>query len=227
MSTSVVKIYNQALSACGSISTLESVDENVPEAETCNLWYEDVRDKIFQSAPWHKLTRAARLSLVAERDPDLAWTIADPVPGNQFAYGLPSDLIRPRYLYNYGQFRDGTTPSGQNVIWTNTESPILFYTRRENDPNQWDPMLRSAIVFGLAAHIAMRVTGKPAIVQANYNLAMQEIDAARVADANRHQTMVSDFIPDSLQARGYAWSQQYRYIYPSLDFQLAASPYGS
>lgn len=220
MATAEVEIYNLALSALGTSSSVASVSEVSREAEQCALWYEPVRDQIFRAAPWPRLTGFSRLALSVERDQAVDWVITDPDPKWGFAYALPSDYIRPRYLSTYVQFQEsmvGDLP----VLVTNAETPILTYTRKIARVDLWDPDLTMAVVFGLAAHIAKPITGKTEDLRNMFELAQEKIYTARM-NARNSDNASNESIPEWLSARGYGGNAPLsKYIYPSADFTVA------
>lgn len=214
-----IKVCNQALSALGSSSSIEALDEVSREAEQCNLWYETVRDMVFRAAPWPCLTAYFRLAVYATRDNDEGWVATDPPPGWLYAFSLPSDHIRPRNLSDYSRF-ELTRANGRNVIAANSETPILHYTSRIEDPGQWDPDLYHAIVFGLAAHIAKPITGNDADMSNMFTVANEKVLVARANAANINQAPI-ETNPEWLTARGQAIAPSSRYFYPSADFTLS------
>lgn len=209
----VVGIFNLALSAVGSKSSISSPTERSREAEVCNLWYESVRDQVLHAAPWPATRASARLAVLAERDVADAWVASDPDPGYAFAYSAPSNMLRPRHLADFTRFILGVTTTNKRAIMTNTEDAILIYTKRQTNPNLWDSELHLAVVYALAAHIAMPLTAK--LERAKYVEAQANniITAARVAAANVDENQYES-IPDWFAARGYAGvAPLTRYVY--------------
>jgi hypothetical protein len=217
----VVSIYNQALSLVGERTTISSTTQVHPAVEVCNLWYPSVRDSILASAPWQSATAFQRLAVLAERDFLVDWVTTDPSPYWRFTYGQPGDLLRPRHLNTYAQFTPGTDSANRKVIWANAEDPILVYTKRQERPDLWDIGLQRAIVFGLAAHIAIKLTGKRERAIDSHALAMAIIMEARVNEANSQEHFL-DYTPEVLVARGYSGAtSSARYIYPYADFTVS------
>lgn len=220
MATDVVSIYNRALSALGTTSSVTTPTEVSREAEQCNLWYEKVRDTVFSAAPWSSLSAFKRLALLAERDPDLAWTSSDPDPRWLYAYGLPADFLRPRHLSTYTQFELSVVGTVRALV-SNEPNSILAYTRRVENPELWGVELEDAVIFALAAHIAKPLTGKDSDLRNMFQLAQEKILVARTNDANMHNSSV-EHIPDWIGARGFALAgPQSKYIYPSADFTVS------
>jgi len=224
VATTLLTVWNQALSALGQTERVDSPTENGIAAQQCNIWYETVRDAIFKAAPWPELKAYFRLATLAVRDEDETWVAADPIPGYARAFTLPSDCIRPRYLSDYAKFELGLI-SGQRALMANGESPILCYTARVEDPSKWDVDLLAAVSFGLAAHISKAVTGNDSALNNMFTLANEKILSARVNNANMESLgQVSESIPDWLGARGTNLTMPTsRYIYPVADFTVLGS----
>lgn len=214
-------IYNLALTAIGSTGSVDIYSEHSPEADICNLWYEQVRDQVQRAAPWSCLKGAFRLPLKSARDNDNPWQSNDPTPGWLYAHGLPSDFLWPRYLSDWTPFERATLTDWTQVIVSNNPNPLLIYTRRSTDPSQWDVDLQQAIAFGLGAHICKRVTGSTSGVQVAFSLANDKIMVARANDANIAGWQ-AESTPEWIQARGSVYDAPYsRFIFPSADFRVA------
>lgn len=224
MATDEVTIYNMALSALGTSSSVASTSESSREAEQCNIWYEPVRDQLFRAAPWPRLTGLKRLALVKERDHEEDWVTGDPDPRWIYAHGIPTDFIRPRHYSNFAQFEEsmiGDVP----VLVSNEELPILYYTRKITRVDLWDADLVQAVAFGLAAHIAKPLTGKDNDLRNMFELAQEKVLTARVNAANAQRETIES-TPEWISARGYSGAgPQAKYIYPSANFTVAGFNY--
>lgn len=222
MAQSVLKCWNQAVSALGVGEVIGAEDEISVAARQCNIWYESVRDAVFRAAPWASLTGYSRLATQAIRDTDEDWVGTDPTPGFGYAFKLPANFIRPRYLSSFGQFEManvGDTP----VLVTQEATPILTYTRRDIAVANWDVDLFLAVSFGLAAHIAKGITGNDADLANMFQLAQEKILQARTNNANQ-QNQQAESIPTWIQARGNNISMpSARYLYPSAEFSMMGS----
>lgn len=95
MAQTVTGIFNLACSAIGTRARIASPTENSREAEVCRDWYDLIRDRVLQMAPWPEATAWSRLALLQERDDTLDWASTDPDPGFRYMYALPSDYIYP------------------------------------------------------------------------------------------------------------------------------------
>jgi hypothetical protein len=213
MAFNQVGIYNQALSAIGTRSSVSGLLENSREREICDIWYESTRDSILKAADWATVRGSARLALLTERDYDEDWVATDPEPDWRYVYGLPSDFLYPRFITSYARFAISTR-SSQKVLLTDVEDVILTYLRKEISVSLWDISLYEAITFGLAARIAQPLTGKNQKARDMAALANVKIMEAREFSANADNVPV-DSMPDWMIVRGIVGSVGYsNYIYP-------------
>jgi hypothetical protein len=217
--SSEIEVYNLALNAVGARSNISSPAENSREAEVCRLWYSPVRDQVLAAAAWPEATEVAYLAQLkqADEDGDGIWAVGDPRPGYSYVYQLPADYLRAQYLNDFSRFLITSYSSNRRAVHTSSYQAMLFYTKRLDNVAQWSPQLAMAIVYALAAHICMPLTGKPSRAKALENKANEMILAARETAANMsHETYES--IPDWITARGanYATTQRYYEPYGAL-----------
>lgn len=212
-----LQLWNQAISSLKVGDRIEDASERSRAAEQCSLFYDTVRDVVFRAAPWTSLKGFKRLASLATQADD-TWDASDPPPGWTYAFGLPSDCVRPRYLASWGRFELSVIGDVQ-VIAAQEETPILVYTRRITDTSRWDADLFQATVFALAAAIAPGLTGNDADLQNMFSLANEKILAARANDANINFNP-QDSVPDWITARGSSIAQPSRFIYPYGEFSL-------
>lgn len=203
-----------ALELCGSRSDVASTTEQSRAAEVCRLWFGPTRDLVLCAAAWNNATAYSRLALLSERDDTLQWDgSVDPAPGFQFSHEAPSDMLRPRYLSTYERFRSGTNGT-KRVINSQTESPILIYTKSLENPQLWEHELAMAIVHGLAGRICAPLNGKRALAKDLIEQANVLLLQARASNANDNWESL-ETIPEWISARGAAYSgPTLRYYYP-------------
>ena len=213
MITSQLQIFNLALNAVGTRSNLTSVDENTREAEVCRLWYSVVLDQMLAAAHWGSARSHARLALITERDYSADWVASDPAPEYSYMYGVPTDMLTPRYLAGYQRFEIGVY-AGQKVLMTNVENAVLVYTSRQDNVALWSATMQMAMPYALAGHIAMPLHAKAARARGAIEQANALILAAREEESNSSDNMV-ETIPEWIAARGYAVpASTTRYVYP-------------
>lgn len=201
MANTLLSLFNQAVSQAGGQAEIADPEENTREANLCNLWYSVVRDNVQQTAPWPSTKANNRLALLGERDTSEDWVETDPGPGFLFAYAAPSDMLRPRFLHSYVPF-DRQRFNGQIAIMTNQETPILQYTRREEDISKWDTELYHTTIFSLAAHITLPLSEKISLRNLLQGLAVQAILLAINEVANEQHDRQQE-MPTMLAVRDY------------------------
>lgn len=213
--SSEVQVYNLALNAIGTRSNISSPTERSREAEVCNLWYSPVRDQILAAAAWPEATDFRSLAQLkeADEDGDEVWASDDPRPGYQFVYQLPSDYLRAQYLTDFSRFLITAYSSGRRALHSNSTPALLTYTKRLETVSAWDAQLQMAIVYGLAAHICMPLTGKPSRAKSLENKANELIFTARETAANISQE-IYESVPDWITARGASYASTQRFFQP-------------
>ncbi len=206
MAQDLVTLYNLALSAVGTRSRISSPTENSREAQICNQWYPVIRDSTLRAAHWSSARHIASLSLHAQTTEGADWAEGDPEPPWLFRYNLPNDFLYPRWLTSYEAFE---LTQFKNVVklLSNSEEPLLVYTKRQEVVPAWDVDLYQAVVMGLAGSIAMPLHGKPDRARNALEEANIAIMRARVQQANQNMNTL-DAIPDWLTARGVTQSYE-------------------
>lgn len=214
MAQDKTSLFNLALSAAGSRSSVSAPDEASREAELCRLWFEPVYRQVLRAAPWASTRSVTRLALLTERV-DAEWEAGDPQPEYRFAYAMPNGCLRPRYLYDYARFEVSLRSSGQQAIMTSQEDAILYFTYDQALIALWDAGLYIAVAHALGAYIALPLNGKTQQARSAQGMANSLILQAREAAANEDfAPLESD--PSWIQARGSAYSvATNRYVYPN------------
>lgn len=207
-----VSIFNLALNAIGGRSNLSSTTERDRGAEVCRLWYPVVRDQVLASAPWPSCKAFSRLALLSQRA-DAEWVPTDPEPGYSYAYSSPSDMLHPRYLSDFSKFSMSSYSGNKKALNTNIPDPVLVYTKRNYVVGSWESELQMAIAYGLAANIAMPITGKAQRAQLMIQQANDLVLTARQNAANESEESY-ETLPDWISARGYSMPSTVRFFYP-------------
>ena len=172
---SAVDICNRALSRVGE-ARITSLTDDTKQAKACNSAYAHVRDEVLRAHPWNSaITRAA-----------LAKLSSSPAFGYDDEYQLPADCLRVVEVY------DTTLPwvvEGKKLL-SDEGSPLsIRYVKREEDPNQWDALLVSAVSARLAVELCEELTQS----NTKRNLATEAFEAimssARRADGQEQSPM--------------------------------------
>jgi hypothetical protein len=218
MAQSQLNLYNMAVSVCGADFTISATNESTVPAEVCELWYENTRQTILRAAHWNSAKRYFRLVEEAERDTAADWVSTDPEPGYAYSYEVPSNMLAARYLSTFEQFSLGYE-TDQKIISANTgsdtasETPILCYTVDVTDVTLYEPDLYQAMIYGLAGHICMPLTGKTQRARNIFALANQILFDARAATANEMHRLMQ-YQASRMAARGFNQTTYEPFIYP-------------
>lgn len=156
MASSVIQIYNMALSHVGVATLVAAPDEDSAEAEACTTFYDTLRESLLRLRPWPFATRFLTMALV-EADPTSEWS---------YSYRYPTDCLMFRRVLNpMGRSSRVRVP---HILGTDDQG-ILVYTDEQNaqceitsnvtDSLRFDSQFSLGLSWGLAAHIAPRVTG--------------------------------------------------------------------
>lgn len=216
MVSSVLDVYNAALSAAHAKGRLSSLSQESPELYECNLWYETVAKTVQEAAYWPSCRYVNYLSLQSERTTSAAWALGDPMPEYKYKYDVPDNYLRAWYLTNFDRFDLSFDIAENNVVInTNVDDAALVYARYQNNPAHWTPSQTLATIYGLAAHICGQLTGQGSIVQKNVRMANDLLLQAQAVSRSHPENQVK-VLPPALAARGYddVHYDSVRYYYP-------------
>ena len=154
---SVVDLCNRAVDLLGA-ANITALTENSKEARLCNGNFDDVRDAVLRSHPWHiALTRKA-----------LPADSSTPAFGFSFQFSLPTDPFCLRVLSFWNSnVNNDVAAYDSNVMFkiegrkvlSNEDTCNIIYIGRVTDTEQYDSLLNKAISARLAAEIAYNITG--------------------------------------------------------------------
>lgn len=138
-------VANLALGRIGSkiISDIAG-SGNVPE--TCNLYYEDVRDEVCGIIPWTCLQATTTLSL------------GDGSTVSNFS-GVHTLAATVLIVVNINGKRNIPFERRKTNLYTNETSGYFVHTAKETDPSLWDRLLLAAVEARLTSKIAVRLAG--------------------------------------------------------------------
>lgn len=214
-------LFNQALTAIGGEPTITDPEAPGKATAVLQLWYPVARHAVMTAVHWDSLRATSRLPRLLNRDLEVSWANADPLPGYRFAYQLPSDLLQPQYLADFSRFEISRVGSAR-VLSTNTEGAILRYTVDEVIPINWEPDLYRCVIWALAACINMAKNGKMAVTQKLENQTLDIIAQAAVSIANG-QDVYMDSPPSFYSGTGFSYpGQTARFYYPTSTFRIGS-----
>lgn len=191
MPFSVIAICNLALSRIGARSTVQSLNEDSTEAQTCKLLFDFARDATLEAHDWS--FARARVALADLGSPPAGWS---------FRYALPSDCMAPRFLEQAPRTAKRLPFRIEGgALMTDAEAAVLVYTAAVVDPARFSPSFVTALSWRLGADLALPLTGKESLHQRCYAAWQQAVNTAAVSDANAE---APDAQPDAdwITARG-------------------------
>ena len=205
-------VWNKALGAAHSRGMLSSLTETSPEKDLCERWYESTVRTVQQAAWWPTCKANARLALLSERP--TIWVDGAPEPPYQYAYALPANYLRARFLTNYERFSISYSSAlNRLMLSTNQEDAVLTYSIYNSSVELWSPDQEMATVYGLAAHISGQLSGSASLVSKNFEAANTLLQTARAHESADGTENMKSRVP-WLAARGFYSEQSARYYYP-------------
>jgi hypothetical protein len=199
--TSIVTIYNMALSHLGTRQTVQSVDEPSVEAATLTIHYATARDATLRGFDWSFARRIEALAPIGIEIPS----------GYSQAYGMPNLCARFRGIWTGARggkpvpFRIVNHPTAGGdamAILTDQPDAVGWYTKVVTDPDLFDPLFASALSWRLAAEAALALTQKADLLLKCEQKAQLALTAAAVEDANEDMTATTGYTPEVLTVRG-------------------------
>jgi hypothetical protein len=172
-------IYNMALAACGVSRFIQSTTDTSIQAQTCNVFWESVRDQCLSDFPWPFAMRFAPLQLLAKV-----------VPPWCYVYGYPADCLAARVLLSTPNAVSPAPPgflnstirlpwwdqnrwecpipfqtveneaAGGLAIATDLQFATLMYTAKVTSYNLWTPAFVNCVTLLLGSKIAGPLASK-------------------------------------------------------------------
>ena len=235
-SATQVSIVNRALLSIGARAQVSSISpsDGSTEADAAATLFAPTFESLARSANWNCLRQQALLTLLyaASGTPEnpLGTTLATPPQPWLYAYALPSDCLKVRFIaptLTTATSSSGTTfnnaapivmPNGGSVpfvvaystdssgnpiqvILTNQETAQIVYTVNQSNPIIWDSLFQEAMVSSLAAFFVPALSLNLPLMQNAIKRAESTIAQARAVDGNEGVTTM-DHTPDWIRVRG-------------------------
>lgn len=180
-----VEISNVALTLIGA-NRITSLTQDSETAREVNAIYSIVRDEVLRAHTWNFATTRrtlAQLSTTPNYDYD-------------YEYQLPAECLRVihmRYQESYS-FR----VEGRKILSNNSTCQIT-YTKREEDPAQWDAMFIGAFAARLAAELSFNNAANATFHTKMMELYQRKLNIAKGADSQEGtpQSLVTNVWEDS------------------------------
>lgn len=196
-----VDIGNLALAHLGDDASVTSFDppEGSPQAEHLARFYPIARDSLLEQHAWSFATRTDEL---------VATTYA--VDGWDYAFALPTGVLRPLHLYTTGgraspslEFDLEIGPSEQQVILASVDVASLRSIVRVTDTTKFSPLFVETLSWLLASMVAgPLIKGNSGRTAAKlcWDTYLARFAEARTSDANK-SVVRPTLAPDWITAR--------------------------
>lgn len=171
-----------ALTELGAGKISNYLTDTSEKAVNCRLFYEPAIDEVIRSHEWNSAIWYQSLAEIASTDDNYLLTGYDEWT---YQFQLPTDplCLRPLEVPNYKKY-DYEIVSG--YLLTNLSTVLLKYLRKLTDPTKYDPLLVKAIVYKLAADMAVKITGSRQ--DRADMLILYELHLNRAKDVNGRET---------------------------------------
>lgn len=190
MEKTKLDICNMALAILGQVD-LSSLQEENQRAQLCNQYYDIVRQQLLRSHDWSFAKAVEKLSLLKQdEERGLA----------QFVYNKPTKCLFVTKIFNKGRVEKADNfklefdvNTKKEVIRTKVEDAYAEYTRDVEDTTLYDSQFIEAFSAGLAAKMAMSLTGSTQLYQMATQTFQYALDNARYSNkVERLETAVFD-----------------------------------
>lgn len=184
MASSIVQIWNMALSHIGVKSFVAGVNEKSQEASVLNVWWAPSVDYVLADHPWPFARKYQALGLV----------VSNPSPDWAYAYRYPSDCIHARRICSPSGRTDPKPPPffvGQDddgkLVYTDQPNAVLEYTKRVTEPERFDEKFTEALSIYLAARVCNPLSRIPNLADKLDDMYSSAIARAAVKSMNEQQ----------------------------------------
>lgn len=172
MSVTEVQIVNLALVQIGE-PVITDLSENTKAARLGSLWYAPARDFVLRSHPWNCATRRTQLTRLT----------TTPSFGYQYAYNLPTDLLR---LLSIRDHTDNYEMEDGQILSNSTGPLYIRYIYQLKETSKFDAALVQAIAAYLAYELNNALARDPGRKQGLLESFKQKLSEARFVDATEN-----------------------------------------
>lgn len=199
MSSQKTQIANMTLVRIGISKLIANVDsESSTEARLIRTVFDDERDDILRDFPWPFARKIADLGLVGGTEDEAVnndW---------QYSYRYPADCLYARRLTtvtgrnnaNPPPFVIGSDDQGQ-LLFTDEADAELEYTRRVTEPDQFDPIFRSALAWKIGMSIAAPLSRVKEVIQlafSGFRFDLARAESRALNESQQDNAAESEFI---------------------------------
>ena len=158
-----VGLANLALRKIGA-NRISSFNDETREGDLVRDVYQPVLEEVITTFPW-----SFALTVVALTQKDI--TPLSSIDGLTIAYAWPNDCLRPHRISQQAAFRVKMI-SGERVILSDAANLQMEYVFRNDNPETYFPIFKTAFATRLAAEIGFNIshaTKKAALLREEYD----------------------------------------------------------
>lgn len=198
---SKVQICNRALSTYLGVSRINNLNEDTPQAEQCNLHYEDTLRELLE-LHWWVFAKGRVVLAELENDRPNEWA---------YRYSRPSAALAIRWVNTAEDAhaamqldRDPDTPREMmpDSIYSNAPGAVCEFTMEVTDPTKYPSYFKNALSAALAANMAMSLTEDIKKAQNAMSQAESKLDRAMALDERETPPLEANETPEYLRVRG-------------------------
>lgn len=198
---SKVQICNRALSTYLGVGRINALTENNPQAQQCDLHFDDTLAGLLESHWWVFATGRQVLAEVTN-DRSTEWA---------YKYAMPADAIDIRWVnepttararMSAFQSPDTEREMIEGFIYSDIQGAVCQYTKLVTDTALFPQYFSDALSAALAANMAMALTEDIKRARNAMEAAMARLDAAIAMDERQGGPQEYGQLPNWLSTRG-------------------------
>jgi len=198
---SKVQICNRALSTYLGVGRINSLDEETPAAEQCNLHYDDTVKSLLEMDEWIFAAGRKVLAEVTNDRPD-EWAYKYSNPSNMLLIRWVNEPETARMLMLQDKSPDSDREMIEGFIYSDVQYAACEYTKLVSDPTIFPQYFADAVSAALAGHMAMPLTESLSRASNASKVAEQRLENAMVMNERQSPPAPSRYLPDWTTERG-------------------------
>tara|TARA_R110000850_G_scaffold133115_3_gene254219 strand:+ start:225 stop:833 length:609 start_codon:yes stop_codon:yes gene_type:complete len=198
---SKVQICNRALSTYLGLARITSLTEGTPEAEQCQIHYDDTVQSLLESFWWSFATERQILAELTN-DRTTEWNYKYVRPATEIDIHWVNNAQAARYLKEAGENPDTPREITASHIYCDVELATCEFTSGVVDVSQFSQSFADALSAAIAANIAMPLTEDLKRAQNAMSQAEDKLGKAMVHDEQQTPPATYGTMPESLKIRG-------------------------
>lgn len=198
---SKIQICNRALTTYLGAGRINSLTEETPEAEQCNLHYDDCLRTMLEEHPWTFATSRQVLAELTNDRPD-EWSYRYQRPSNCLRVHWVNDPAVANYKIEMSEDPDEAREMLQDNIYSNVPLAVCEFTTLLDDTSKFSQLFKNALSALLASTIALPITEDLKRFSNASNIHVDLMDKAIAHDEQQEPVRVHEPVAGYLKARG-------------------------